>query len=393
MAEPDLQRLRIDRGGGSGPAARGASRVGIVALILLLGYVAWNEFGKRTGPDLPRVSVVRATRTGGAPVRSGVSANGYVVARTRASLSTDIPGRLVELRVEEGSRVRRGDLVARLDTRELEAARDRAAADLRQAQASERLAELEIARIRPLVERGDSSKSDLDRGQAELDGARARVSSLRASVAEIEVRIDKSSVYAPFDGMVIEKNAEIGEVVSSVSSGTNSRGAVATIVDFGSLEVQVELAQASLGAAQVGAGMRIVLDAYPDHAYPGRIRQIWPTADRQKATVELRVEFVERDERILPEMGVRVTFIEEAESSTVAPRVLIPRSAVIAAPDPAVFLFDGTQARLRRVTIVPADEPGLVEVLDGLTGSEMLIDAPPGSLQDGDAVAREEGSR
>jgi len=392
LSEPDLQRLRIDRSGGAPRAARGGSALAIAALLLLVGYAAWNEAGKRAGPDLPRVSVVRATRTGGGPAKSGVSANGYVVARTRAALSTDIPGRLIELRVEEGSRVRQGDLIARLDIRELEAARDRGAADLREAEANERLAVLELERIRPQVERGDASQSELDRAEANVESSRARVSGTRAALAEIDVRIDKSSVFAPFDGIVIEKNAEVGEVVSSVSTGTSSRGAVATVVDFASLEVQVELAQSSLGAARPGAPVQIVLDAYPEKSYPGRVRQIWPTADRQKATVELRVEFLERDERILPDLGVRITFVEEAEMWGAEARVLVPAGAVIEAPEPSVFVIEGETVRLVPVTITPAAAPGLVAVLSGLRGGELLVDNPPAALADGDRVAQEEKS-
>lgn len=393
MSQPDLSKLRIDRSGGTGAAARGGGGLAILAILLLLGYVAWKEWGERSGPDLRRVSVVRVNRLGGGPAKSGVSANGYVVARTRAALSTDIPGRLVDLRVEEGSRVRAGDLIARLDIRELEAERDRGAAELRQAEADERLATLQLERVRPLVERGDSSQAELDEAQAELDRARARVSSARAALAETEVRIDKSSVYAPFDGIVIEKNAEVGEVVSSVSTGTSSRGAVATLVDFSSLEVQVELAQSALGAARPGAPMSIVLDAYPEKSYPGRVRQIWPTADRQKATVELRVEFLERDERILPDLGVRVTFLGEEETAGVAPRVLIPESAVFGAPRTSVFLLEGEVVRLVPVSVAPAAEPGQVEVLSGLRGGELLVDAPAATLADGDRVLRDGGSQ
>ena len=313
MNTPNLQQLRIARDDGGG-GRRGGSRLGVIVLLLLLGYIAWNEFGRgSTGPALPEVTVSRVSRVGGALPRSGISANGYVVARVRAALSTDIPGRLVELRVEEGSRVQKGELVARLDTRELEAGRDRAAAELRQAEASTRLAQLELERVTPLVESGDASVSARDQAQADLDIGIARQAGIRATIAEIDVRIDKSSVFAPFDGIVVEKNAEVGEVVSSVSSGANSRGAVVTLVDFNSLEVQIELAQTSLSAAQIGAPVRIELDAYKDRSYTGRVRQIWPTADRQKATVELRAEFLERDERILPELGVRVTFVGEEE--------------------------------------------------------------------------------
>ncbi|MGA1489140.1 MAG: efflux RND transporter periplasmic adaptor subunit [Planctomycetota bacterium] len=395
MNTPDLSRLTIDRGA-SGAAGRnrpagGGSKLTLLVLLLLLGYIGWNEFGRpEIGPELPRVKVSRVAKVGGALPRSGVSANGYVVPRTRAALSTDIPGRLVELRVEEGSRVSKGELVARLDTRELEASRQRTAADLQRTEALVTLAELELGRIEALVESGDATPADRDRARADLDVARAQREGTRAILDEIEVRIDKSSVYAPFDGIVVEKNAEVGEIVSSVGAGANSRGAVATLVDFESLEVQVELAQSSLAAAREGAPVRIELDAWKDRSYPGRVRQVWPTADRQKATVELRAVFLERDERILPELGVRVTFIADEELGGAPPRILLPAGALTPGPEAAVFIYEDGVARRRAVLTERAEEPGFLRVLRGLSGGELVIESPPAGLLDGDQVERKE---
>jgi len=391
MTKHDLSQLRIDRNPQETGPPRRSSRLSWLILALLLSYIGWKELGSSVELDdgVKEVAIARVTRLGASRPKSAVAANGYIVARTRAALSTDISGRLVELRVEEGSRVERGTLIARLDTRELEAARDRAAANIRQAEASERIAALELKRLEPLIAAGDASESDRDRAQADLDIAQAQISSLRATVAEIEVRIDKSSVYAPFDGIVVEKNAELGEVVSSIGAGGNSRGSVATLVDFESLEVQVELAESSLAAARIGAAVLIELDAYPGSSYPGRVRQIWPTANRQKATVELRAEFLERDERILPELGVRVLFVDEAESSSGASsRVLIPEAAITNWTDPAVFVVESGVVRRVAVEIEPAEEPGQVRVVAGLIGGEAIVVELPAdsSLRDGDLV-------
>jgi len=378
---PDLSRLRIEREEAGPPRAR---RRWLLVLLALAGG-AWLLRGwLLLGPQ--QVQVARATRTGGAAAVSGVAANGYVVARRQAALSTDIQGRLVELRVEEGDRVAEGDVIARLDTRELEAARVRVTGGLQSARAEAEWARLDFERKAPLLGSGDVSASEVDRARIERDRTASQVASLESALAEIEVQVAKSSVYAPFAGVITKKNAEVGEVVSSLSAGANAVGSVATLVDFETLEVQVELAQTSLRAAREGAPVLIYLDAFPDDAFRGRVRQIWPTADRQKATVELRAEFLERDGRILPEMGVRVIFTADEEAQPPEPRVQAPERAVRRDADgPAAFVLE--QGRVRRVALeLGAAERGSVRVLSGLQGGETLVLDPPASLADGDEV-------
>jgi RND family efflux transporter MFP subunit len=388
---PDLSRLRIEREPAGPPRTRRRWLLVLLAILLLaLAGGAWLLRGRLPlGP--PRVAVARATRTGGAAAVSGVAANGYVVARRQAALSTDIQGRLVELRVEEGDRVAEGDVIARLDTRELEAARVRVAADLQSARAEAEWARLDFERKQPLLGSGDVSGSEVDRARIERDRTSSQVASLESALAEIEVQVAKSSVYAPFAGVITAKNAEVGEVVSSLSAGANAVGSVATLVDFETLEVQVELAQTSLRAAREGAPVLIYLDAFPDDAFRGRVRQIWPTADRPKATVELRAEVLERDGRILPEMGVRVIFTGDEGAQPPEPRVQAPERAVRRDADgPAAFVLE--QGRVRRVALeLGGAERGTVQVLSGLQGGETLVLDPPASLADGDEVRVEEG--
>ena len=184
----------------------------------------------------------------------------------------------------------------------------------------------------------------------------------------------------------MEKNAELGEVVSTVG-GTNSRGSVATLVDWATLEVQIELAQTTLEAARIGAPVLIYLDAYPEQGYRGRIRQIWPTADRAKATVELRAEFLERDEKLLPQLGVRVVFVPESEANPAPPQVLLPRRALLAAEVPTVLVIRDGIVETRTITLRDDVEDGLVEVGSGLTGGETVVIDPPSDLQAGDRVS------
>jgi RND family efflux transporter MFP subunit len=384
---PDLSRLRIEREPAAPPRRRGLVALLLVVLLLLIaGALVWF-LGLLGGP--PLVEIARVTRTSGAAAVSGTAANGYVVARRQASLSTDIQGRLVELRVEEGDRVKSGDLIARLDTREQEATRDRIKAELQTTSSAAEWASIDYLRKEPLLGSGAVSKADVDQARIERDRTAAQVSALESSLAEVEVQINKSSVYAPFDGVITAKNAEVGEVVSSISAGANSRGSVATLVDFETLEVQIELAQTSLKAAREGAPVLIYLDAFPDRGYRGRVRQIWPTADRQKATVELRAEFLERDERILPEMGVRVVFTGDDKILAVEPEVSVPERAVLRAGDAAaVFVLDGERVTRREIQAAPA-ERGLAKVTAGLAGGEIVV-LDPASLTDGQNVRIQE---
>ena len=291
--KPDLSRLKIDR-----TPKVSSSKWPLILFIILASYIAWKEIPQFQTSDDTVVQSVRVQRRGGAKARTGTAANGYIVPRRRAALSTDIPGRLVELNVEEGSRVSEGDVVARLDSRELEAGQKRLQAEIKSAKAIEKQTRLALERQQKLAKTEDVSASALESAEASFEGAAARVQSLEASLMEVMVRLDKSTVYAPFSGVVVQKNAEVGEVVVASGGGTNARGSVATLVDFDTLEVQIELSQTALEAARVGAPLLIYLDAYPEEGYRGQVRQVWPTASRAKATVELRAEFLERDERL-----------------------------------------------------------------------------------------------
>jgi len=394
LGRPDLSRLSIDRDRPTRRGGCGGWWACLVVLLLAGAHAAWRE-GLLPGLERrPAVRVGTVRRSGGVRAAEGTSANGYVVARRRAALSTDIQGRIVELRVEEGDRVAAGDLVARLDTRELEATREQVRANIEQARAALRLAETDAQRHEALFATGDTSAADRDASATARDEARARLAALQAWVSEIEVRIDKSSVYAPFGGVITAKDAEVGEVVSALGAiGPNARGAVATLVDFDTLEVQVELSQSALGAAREGAPVAIYLDAFPTDAYPGRVRQIWPMADRTKATVEVRVEFLERDDRILPELGVRAVFLDAAAPATEeAVGIYAPAAAVVGEPSAAcVYLLQGERVTRRAVRTEGDALAGEVRVVEGLEGHERVVLDPSPELQDG-ALVRVETS-
>lgn len=392
---PDLTRLSIDRSVRAAPGGRGGWVVALLMLLLFGAYAAWKE-GWLGGLDpRPAVAVGNVRRSGGVVERAaGTSANGYVVARRQAALSTEIQGRIVELRVEEGDRVEAGELVARLDTRELEAGRKRVQADIERTIATLELAQENLDRQEALLPTGDTSVAERDTALTARDEAEAALLSLRAALEEVDVRIANSSVVAPFAGIITAKNAEVGEVVSALgATGPNARGAVATLVDFDTLEVQVELSQTSLGVARTGSPVSIYLDAFPTDAYRGRVRQIWPMADRNKATVEVRVEFLERDDRILPELGVRVVFLDEervAQDDEDEPAVFAPVAALSGGDDPFVFLLQGDRVVRRAVRTDGDPVAGEVKVTEGLVGNERVVLDPDPTLEDGDVVRVEE---
>jgi RND family efflux transporter MFP subunit len=408
------------------------------------------------------VGVVRVPRPGeAAPVRGETVGNGYVVARPKAALSTVLSGRLVEMNVEEGSEVKAGDVVARIQhddfdaalaqarkdvevalAREAEAKQSLAASRLdlerlkgendvldelvRQAQVELDRATREAERHRDLFERRVVDENTWDRVRAAAETARAAVLAAKqrvtagaaaetawggeiarreAAVATVaaeverlrqaekvaEITLEKTFVRAPFDGIVIHKDAELGEVVAATGFGGNSRGSVATIVNAATLEAQVELSETRFGTIEEGDPARITLDSMPGKSFPGRVRKILPAADRQKATIEIRTEFVERPPGLKPDMGLRVAFLPKGAAPAAGPtKIRVPARAVLGA-EGARHVLTVEAGVVRRVPVVvgPAVE-GFVEVASGLSGGESVVVDPPADLQEGARVATKE---
>ncbi len=463
----DLQPLQIER---SPKRARARRSRWIPRLLVVTVLAAALFFFRRPLLELadryrlPEVQVLQVTVT--SPLASsalrGTSANGYIVARVRAALSADTPGRIVEMNVTEGSVVKKGDVVARLYAEEYRALYERAeadlalartavdsaraardvahsaleraraseqvfAADLAAAEATLRWTEADLSRAEELVEQRIAAQERHDQALAERDAARARRDSAQAAQAvaredlrsvELELALagsrlseaeallpvkeaerdqaratlDKTEVRAPFDGVVVLKDAEVGEVVSPNAVGSQSRGSVATMVDFATLEVQVEMPETILASVQLDAPAQIYLDAYPERAYHGRVLRIWPTANRQKATVEVRVGFDAPDAELRPEMGARVVFLagdEERPADDAVPArpaILVPRAAVVPVDGTDhVFVLERDVVRLRPV-VLGDERSGRVVVEQGLAEGERIVADPPVSLRDGERV-------
>jgi RND family efflux transporter MFP subunit len=398
---PDLSRLRIQRDAPSPQQSAALKRVLILALVAI-GIILAAVYAMRGQRGL-EVTTTRVTVTGGAGGGSGITANGYVVARTRASVSSRLTGRLADLSVEEGTKVRRGQVMARLENAEYIAAVAQAEADSARAEAGLREAEAllgqlqrDLARAQDLVRQNLEATRSAEELEAQVAAAVARAGVQRAQVRSATAAIDfaranleNTYIRAPFDGTVLRKDAEVGEVVAPVAAGGGlTRGAVVTMADLETLEVEVDVNEAYIAQIKDEQPARIVLDAYPAVSFNGQVRQIVPTADRQRATVQVKVSITDRDPRILPEMGARVEFLTVQAAADSAPpmRVFIPAEAVRAEGNESVawLVREGTA---RRVVIEAGPvSGGRREVRAGLSGGEEVIINPPRGLEEGTRV-------
>jgi RND family efflux transporter MFP subunit len=393
---PDLSKLRINRDAPPPPLRRALKR----NLILLIGAVvifggAFLILGR--GRAVPVQTAIATTTSGGGELGGGVgtsvTANGYVVARTRASVAAKLPGRIAELRVSEGSTVKRGEVIARLENADYqaqlgqaEAALTSAKADLTEARAARDVANREAERLRRMRakpglvtdEEYDAAVSRSDQANARAQATEARINSADAARRFALATLENTVIRAPFSGTVLRKEAEVGEVVAPSVGGGLTRGAVVTMADLTTLEVEVDVNEAYIARVLKAMPARIILDAYPDTSFKGQVRQVVPTADRQRATVQVKVSILDRDPRILPEMGARVDFLDTtratAGAGAAAPsRFRVPGAAVRELNGQSVvWLVRNGRLESRAVEAGPVSG-GFREIRSGLAGGEVLL--------------------
>ena len=407
-----INQLRIEQT----DEPRAGRRWWIVVLLLALvaaaavGWWLWRESGIVT-VTVVRPQPIEAGTS--APAASVLDASGYVIARRMATVSSQSTGQLVDVRVEEGMAVTEGDVLARLDDAGERAQLALSQAQLSASQASQAEIRVQLEDARRTLQRQDelrqrglTSQADLDSAQAAVASLEARLEASRENVQvarrQVDLRqelLDDTVIRAPFSGVVVAKAAQPGEMVSPVSAGGGfTRTGICTIVDMDSLEIEVDVNEAYIDRVRQGQPVTAILDAYPDWQIPAEVIAIVPTADRQKATVKVRVGFLERDPRILPEMGVKVRFLEEAPAETEVadqPRNLLalPASALVRAQGrDYVFIVEGDQARRRAVSVQSRrGDRALIDA--GLERSAQVITSPPETLVDGTEIRIEEESQ
>jgi RND family efflux transporter MFP subunit len=383
-----LAELRVERG----EDRQEGSHVGrwlLLLLLLALAALAWWWLRGRAVPV--RTQVARAEALVGGR-RTVLNASGYVIARRQATVSSKVTGKVVEVLVEEGMQVQDGQVLARLDDTNVRASLRLAEAQAQAAKAAlaETRARLEEAqkqfdRTSALASKSVASASEFDRAEAEVKSLRARLESQAAqvAVAEREVavwqqQLEDTVIRAPFAGVAISKNAQPGEMISPISAGGGfTRTGIGTIVDMTSLEIEVDVNESFLKRVQTGQTVEAVLDAYPDWKIACKVIAIIPAADRQKATVKVRVGFAQLDPRILPDMGVKVAFLSDPAGSDDSPEVRLPRLAVREEGGNSVVwvVQDGRLAR-RAVTTGLA-KGSEVSITSGLAeGEKVMVEGP-----------------
>ena len=403
MSDPkdDLAALRIERSP-MRPTPPGWGRwVAWAAALALAGAAAW-WWTTRERPIEVEVALV-AQRAAGTQA-SVLNASGYVTARRRATVSSKVTGKVVEVNVEEGMAVQEGQVLARLDDATTRAALGLALAQLESARQGARESEVRLAeakrtlaRRQQLIDDGIITPAELDQAQAEVDSLAARIAleRERVNVAESQVgvqraELDNMVIRAPFSGVAISKDAQPGEMVSPVSAGGGfTRTGISTIVDMNSLEIEVDVNESYINRVKPSQGVTAVLDAYPDWQIPARVITTVPTADRQKATVLVRIAFeTPGDPRILPDMGVKVTFLRDAdESAPAAQTVALIRRSAVRMENNTSYVFVVRQETVERRAIQTGGADGeRLEVLAGLAAGDRVVVAPPAELADGASI-------
>jgi RND family efflux transporter MFP subunit len=404
----DLASLKIDRSARDRGGRLGVW-IGLAAAVVAIAAGAWY-WATQAQAATVRTAAVEARTEGAAGISGAVlNASGYVTARRRATVSSKVTGKVVEINVEEGMKVRRGQVLARLDDTQVRAALALAESQLAQARRAVtetevrlREAELNLKRQRQLAKEGVIGQADLDTAEAQFDSLKARldVGRQEVEVADRNVAIQQTNlndmvVRAPFDGVAISKDAQPGEMVSPVSAGGGfTRTGISTIVDMTSLEIEVDVNESYINRVSEGQPVTAVLDAYPDWRIPAHVITTIPTADRQKATVLVRIGFEQLDPRILPDMGVKVAFHPpneaRANGAAAAPapqaRLLVPKTAVRKSNgQDVVFVLKESRVERRAVRVGTADGDR-VEIVSGVRAGEfVVIDGPP-ELADGTRV-------
>jgi RND family efflux transporter MFP subunit len=326
----------------------------------------------------PAVPVQLATASLTSPTQANavLTASGYVVARRKAAVASKGTGRLVYLGVEEGDQVKKGQVIARLEDSDVVAARDRARENLRLAEADLYEAKKGLERARILLKQEMIAQVEADVAEARYKRVVATIEAARYALREAEVAVENTRIIAPFNGTVLKKNADVGEIVAPLAGAASSRAAVVTIADMSSLEVDADVSEANITKVTPGQNTEITLDAYPQHRYPGYVDNIVPTADRTKATVMVKIKFKQYDRRVLPEMGAKITFLEvgtSVDAAEIKPVLTIPAAAVATrAGREMVFRVENDEAVETPVT-TGRKIGSLVEVTAGLKESDKVI--------------------
>ncbi len=403
-----LQQLRIDRGEERSTTRGSRVWIGVVVALLVLGALAaggwwWLSGGKTF--EVEAATTVAPSGNGAGPL-AVLQATGYVTARREATVSAQITGTMTKVMIEEGEHVEAGQILALLEDTAQRAALAQAEAQLRASEAQLVQFNAQVAQSRRDLKRAEdlvgrklvseqaveTARTQVEMQAAATESQKKQVELAQAGVQAARVQLDYCTIRAPFSGVIIAKAAQVGEIVSPFSAGGGfTRTGIGTIVDMDSLEIEVDVNESYINRVVAQQKIESVLDAYPDWKIPGHVIAIIPTADRSKATVKVRVALDQKDARIVPDMGVRVSFFEEAPGAgggqppPPLKGVLVPAQSIVQRDGKSVlFAIDGDKARLRAVT--PGQQMADLRLVEGVGAGTRIVRAPPDEMDDGSRV-------
>jgi RND family efflux transporter MFP subunit len=358
----------------------------VLAIVVIL-FIVWNfDYFFSSAKE---VSLVSATLQSPAQENAILTASGYVVAQRKAAVASKGTGRLVYLAVVEGDSVKKGEIIARLEDDDIQAQLREVAANLKVQQAELKVAENNFKRQKSLFSERMASQLDVDNAESNYIRVLASIELARAQIATVEVALENTRIRAPFDGTVLTKNADVGEIVAPLAAGVNSRAAVVTIADMRSLQVETDVSESNIQKINAGQDCEISLDAYPNKRYTGFVAKIVPTADRAKATVLVKVGFQSYDKRVLPEMSAKVLFLTKTDQSDTKSEeliLMIPQSAMTnrAGKNLVYMVKDGIA---RQVEVVAGEKIGTaIEIISGLENGDRVINNLTDQISDGTHV-------
>jgi HlyD family secretion protein len=394
LAEHDLDKLKIDRGPSAAMPRRRRPwlRYALIAAIILIAIGVALKFASPHAVETATVTSVYPSQS-----YTLLNATGYVVPQRKAAVASKGQGRVEWLGVLEGTQVRQGEIIARLESDDVAASLAQAQAQVKVAQANLELqraelknAEVDLKRFRILAPQGaipatqfDAALARYDKAKAQLNSNDAAIVSARANARAAQVAVDQTVIRAPFDGVVLEKHANVGDNITPFSSASDSKGAVVTIADMKTLEVEADVAESNIAKIAVDQPCEIQLDALPDVRFAGRVSRTVPTVDRSKATVLVKVRFVERDARVLPDMSAKVAFLskpvppgEDKPIVAVQPNAVVTRNG-----KKVVFLVE--QDHVREAPVTTGERIGELVAVQGVKPGDTLVLAPGEHLEDG----------
>jgi len=403
-----LHQLRIDRGEERSTSRGSRVWIGVAVALVVLALLAaggWWFLASGKTFEVEAATAV-APASGGTGPLAVLQATGYVTARREATVSAQITGTLTKVMIEEGEHVEVGQVLALLEDTAQKAALAQAEAQLRASEAQLVQFESQVAQSRRDLKRAEDlvgrklvseQAVETARTQVEMQGAqlqtqKKQVELAQAGVQAARVQLDYCTIRAPFSGVIIAKAAQVGEIVSPFSAGGGfTRTGIGTIVDMDSLEIEVDVNESYINRVVAKQKVEAVLDAYPDWKIPGHVIAIIPTADRSKATVKVRVALDQKDARIVPDMGVRVSFLEEApaananQPATPPKGVLVPSQSIVQRDGKSVvFAIDGDKARSRAIT--PGQQMADLRLVEGVASGTRIVREPPAEMTDGSRV-------